>query len=69
MKPKNDLEKKVSMIVSNAKRRLQNMDWRKRYNSYLDALFCECAKDTLKIIERQQKEKSRHAMNKPPPST
>ncbi len=50
-----ELDKKVNEILSNAKKRLQNMDWEKLYGSYFEALLCECAKDTLSLIEQQRK--------------
>ena len=67
-----ELDQKVDKILSDAKKRLQNMDWQKRYGSYLEALLCECAKDTLALIEQQQKSKNhgqkQNEKNKPPPS-
>ena len=53
-----NLDKKVDKILSDAKKRLQNMDWKKRYGNYFEALLCECAKDTLALIEQQRKANS-----------
>ncbi len=68
-----ELDQKVDKILSDAKKRLQNMDWQKRYGSYFEALLCECAKDTLVLTEQQQKSKNHgqkpNVNNKPPPST
>ena len=50
-----ELDKKVNEILSNAKKRLQNMDWEKLYGNYLEALLRECRKDTLSLIEQQRK--------------
>jgi hypothetical protein len=50
-----ELDQKVEKILADAKKRLQNMDWLKRYGSYFEALLCECAKDTLSLIEQQRK--------------
>ena len=67
-----ELDQKVDKILSDAKKRLQNMDWQKRYGSYFEALLRECAKDTLALIEQQQKSKNhgqkQNEKNKPPPS-
>lgn len=66
-----ELDQKVDKILSDAKKRLQNMDWQKRFGSYFEALLCECAKDTLVLIEQQQKSKNHgqkpSVNNKPPP--
>lgn len=68
-----ELDQKVDKILSDAKKRLPNMDWQKRYGSYFEALLRECAKDTLALIEQQQKSKNHgqkpNVNNKPPPST
>ena len=53
-----DLDKKVDKILSDANKRLQNMDWKKRYGNYFEALLRECAKDTLALIEQQRKANS-----------
>ena len=68
-----ELDKRVDKILSDAKMRLQNMDWQKRYGSCLEALLSECSIDTLALIEQQQKSKNHgqkpNVNNKPPPST
>jgi len=67
-----ELDQKVDKILSDAKKRLQNMDWQKRYGSYFETLLRECRKDTLALIEQQQKSKNHgqkpNVNNKPPPS-
>ena len=50
-----EIDKKVDKIMNDAKKRLQNMDWEKRYGNYFEALLCECAKDTIALIEQQLK--------------
>lgn len=68
-----ELDQKVEKILTDAKKRLQNMDWQKRYGNFFEALLVECAKDTLALIEEQHKCKSHgqkpNVNNKPPPST
>ena len=49
-------------IVYDAVERLKSYDWQKLYGSYLEALLCESAADTLRVIEQQH---SREAQPQP----